>query len=85
VDDIADDLAREEHWELDVFPADWVSHGKSAGPKRNREMLKAYAHTATLLAFPAPDSTGTVNCIETAKKLKYPEHRIHRFDVETII
>lgn len=34
-----DDLGRELGWEVIACPADWDKHGRSAGPRRNREMF----------------------------------------------
>ena len=38
------------------FPADWVTFGKSAGPRRNKEMAN-YANACILF----PGGTGTMN------------------------
>jgi hypothetical protein len=46
------------------YPADW-SFGKSGGPVRNQKMVDAGADVC--LAFPLPDSTGTVDCMERAR------------------
>jgi YspA, cpYpsA-related SLOG family len=73
----------DDTFEYHEFPADWKTHGKWAGPLRNREMLKA-AGSGLVLAFHAsPDhylnlnrqregksgQTGTNHCANTAKEL----------------
>ena len=47
------------------FPADWNRFGKSAGYRRNAEMLKSGTH---LLAFWDGHSKGTKNMIDIATK-----------------
>lgn len=49
------------------FPADWVAHGRAAGPIRNAEMAE-YAHA--LLAIWDGKSAGTRDMISQAKKRK---------------
>lgn len=51
-----------------VVPAKWKQHGKSAGPIRNKEMLK-YSPDA-VLAFPG--GRGTQNMINQAKESDIP-------------
>ena len=47
------------------FPANWETHGKSAGVIRNTEMAKYATH---LIAFWDEKSKGTKHMIDTAKK-----------------
>ena len=56
-------------------PALWAAHGKGAGPKRNRFMLKTaialqteWAATLEVVAFPMPNSVGTWDMVEICKK-----------------
>lgn len=62
----ADTFARE--WALSrwytvrTFHADWQKHGKSAGPKRNAEMVAEATHC---IAFPG--GAGTADCVRQAK------------------
>lgn len=56
------------HWR---FPAHWSKHGRSAGTKRNGEMLRQVgcvvgAHVV-VLAFPG--GRGTADCVRQARKL----------------
>lgn len=66
----ADDLA--EQWcklrEVDshAMRAKW-SKGVDGQPRRNVRMLDAYP-TATVHAFPLPDSVGTVHCMTEAER-----------------
>jgi len=48
-------------------PACWGIFGKGAGPIRNRLILDKIK-IDTVLAFPMPDSKGTFDCINYAKK-----------------
>lgn len=69
----ADALGKEvaENWGVKVkmFPADWDKYGKSAGYRRNIEMAK---EGTFLLAFPMPQSKGTLHMIETMQKMNKP-------------
>jgi hypothetical protein len=49
-----------------IFRAKW-SHGKKAGPLRNKAMLLAYPN-AVVLAFPL-GGPGTADCMRQAKRL----------------
>jgi hypothetical protein len=52
-----------------VFPADWTSFGRSAGPRRNREMAQ---YADRLVAIWDGKSRGTGNMIETMRSLGKP-------------
>ncbi len=64
----ADALARrwaEEHGvKCETYPAEWGKYGKSAGPMRNEEMIRANPE-AVVLAFPG--GRGTAHCISFAR------------------
>jgi len=47
------------------FPADWDTHGRSAGPLRNIEMAE---YADALIAFPIGKSTGTRHMIRSARE-----------------
>lgn len=49
------------------FPADWETHGKSAGPIRNQQMLDE-GKPDFVIAFPTPKSIGTWDMIKRANK-----------------
>jgi hypothetical protein len=51
------------------FSADWKTHGKSAGPMRNRQMLNDGQPTA-VVAFPG--GRGTADMIHAAKAVGLP-------------
>ena len=68
------DLLAEQAWAnlkiegyVERFPADWVKHGKAAGPIRNKQMLDE-GKPDLVIAFLAKDSRGTKNMIEQAEK-----------------
>lgn len=49
------------------FPADWKTHGKAAGPIRNKQMLDE-GKPDLVIAFMFKDSRGTKNMVEQAQK-----------------
>lgn len=53
------------------FPADWNTHGKAAGPIRNKEMAE---YADTLIAFWDGKSKGTKNMIDNALKYGLETH-----------
>lgn len=67
----ADTLARryaERHGiPVDRYPALWDKHGKAAGPIRNAQMLTE-GKPELVIAFRGPNSRGTQNMIDQAKK-----------------
>lgn len=69
------DAIAERIWEAHGFPierhpADWETHGKAAGPLRNRQMVDLGADLC--LAFPLPSSRGTQNCMSLARAAGIP-------------
>ncbi len=65
VDSFGEHWAQENGVPVEVFPANWSLHGKSAGPIRNREMSQA---SEALIALHDGTSRGTKNMIEEATK-----------------
>jgi predicted Rossmann-fold nucleotide-binding protein len=55
-------------WEVEEHLADWETHGKGAGPIRNKKMADAGADG--LIAFPG--GRGTANMIACARKAGIP-------------
>lgn len=53
-------------------PADWAGYGQAAGPRRNSEMVALGANVC--LAFPTPQSRGTIDCLTKAAKAGIPVH-----------
>lgn len=64
-DQLGEQYAKENDIKLKVFPADWDTHGKSAGYIRNGEMAEYATH---LIAFWDGKSRGTKHMIETAQR-----------------
>lgn len=50
--------------ELRVFRADWKTHGMSAGPMRNAEMVTAALELSVDCAFAFPGGKGTADCVQ---------------------
>ncbi|KKN05312.1 hypothetical protein LCGC14_1088550 [marine sediment metagenome] len=66
-DTIAGEVAKELGFEVEVFPADWNKHGKTAGFIRNQQMLDE-GKPDRLLAFHLNNSRGTQDMIDRAQK-----------------
>ncbi|MEC6413617.1 DUF2493 domain-containing protein [Achromobacter xylosoxidans] len=77
VDADAGYVARMRGLPVKAFPADWKTHGRAAGPIRNRQMAE---YAQALVAVWDGKSRGTENMIEQAKKcmLKVYVHWIKR-------
>lgn len=64
-DSLAGEWAKERGVPQEIFPADWEKHGKSAGFKRNRQMLEE-GKPHFVLAFAG--GRGTAMMIDIAEK-----------------
>lgn len=71
-DAIANEWAQRWGWDVEPHPADWETHGKAAGPRRNQQMVDLGADIC--LAFPLPDSRGTRHCMAAAGRAGIPVH-----------
>jgi hypothetical protein len=69
-DKIAEDLASEYGWTLELHPADWQTHGKSAGFKRNTAMVETGVQYC--LAFIKNESAGASHTAKKAREAKVP-------------
>jgi hypothetical protein len=65
VDAEAERVAQKLDIPTDRHPADWNTYGKSAGPRRNKEMVDLGADLC--LAFPRGASRGTRGCLALAQ------------------
>jgi hypothetical protein len=63
-DALVDEIARNWGWTPEVHPADWDLYGRSAGHRRNAEMVALGADVC--LAFPLGVSSGTRGCMRLA-------------------
>lgn len=63
-DALGERYAQEHGLKCELYPADWNTHGKAAGPIRNAQMADV---AQALIAFWDGTSRGTKNMIETAK------------------
>ena len=57
---------------VQVFEADWTQYGKSAGPIRNRRMLKQGRPDLVLAFFDGKRTRGTMNMVKLAKEVHVP-------------
>ncbi len=60
----ADAWAREHKVGISCYPAKWDQYGKSAGPRRNQDMIDA-EKPDVVLAFPG--GRGTADCVRRAE------------------
>ena len=74
VDSMAIMYARQYGYKIKEFPADWDTHGKSAGYIRNKQMAD---YADALIAFWDGVSRGTANMIEVMHKLGKPARVIN--------
>ncbi len=72
-DAIASMYATEKSIPEIVFPADWTTHGKSAGPRRNQQMIDF--NPDIVVAFPG--GKGTKDLLTKAEKAKIPCFIVH--------
>ncbi len=73
VDAIADDYARRYFNDVLVAPADWKTHGRAAGPIRNKEMITRFEPDVVVAVWDGV-SRGTRNMIDLALKAKIETH-----------
>lgn len=59
-------VARRMGWEVQAYPADWDRYGRSAGHRRNAQMVADGADLC--LAFPLGESRGTRGCMRLASQ-----------------
>ncbi len=68
-DAIGEHYAKENGYEVEKYPADWRTYGRSAGPKRNQQMAESSNY---VICFWDGKSRGTRSMIEYAKKYNKP-------------
>lgn len=69
VDFLAEAEALRTGREFVGFPANWEKYGKSAGPRRNQEMVN---YCDAVIAIPSENSSGTYDAIYKALKAHKP-------------
>ncbi len=68
-DAIGERYAKEYGFKVEKYPADWKTYGKSAGPRRNKQMAEISDY---VICFWDGKSRGTKSMIEFSKKLGKP-------------
>lgn len=68
-DSLGEKYAQERNLKIDSHPADWDKYGKSAGYKRNKEMVDI---ASAAICFWDGKSPGTKNTIDLCKKKGIP-------------
>lgn len=56
----------------DPYPANWRRFGGAAGPLRNQDMINADPRADLVMAFPMPNSIGTMKCMDLAELALIP-------------
>lgn len=69
VDSWAESTALDRGWEVDIHPADWDTYGKSAGFRRNQDIVMS---ADLVVAFWDGKSKGTKHSIDLALKYCVP-------------
>lgn len=69
-DSLAGKIASGFGWWVEVYVADWKTHGRAAGCIRNQVMIER--RPDIVLAFLMPDSRGTRDMIRRAEKARVP-------------
>lgn len=80
-DRMASEIAERRGWRVVTLYPDWESYGRSAGIRRNADMVSRYGpHTAHFLAFSHNHSAGTEHTIHLiSSNPKYlPRLQVHR-------
>lgn len=68
-DALGERYARENGFEIEVYPADWENLGKKAGPIRNEQMAKVCDY---VICFWDRRSRGTLSMIAAAERYNKP-------------
>ena len=68
-DKIGERYAKENGFKVEQYPADWEKYGKSAGPRRNRQMAEVADY---VICFWDGQSRGTRSMIEYTKICNKP-------------
>ena len=68
VDRLGERYAKENEIECMMFPAEWGTYGRAAGPIRNKQMADYVGEEGALIAFLAEGSKGTASMISIAEK-----------------
>jgi hypothetical protein len=66
-DSLGEKYASDEDLDLEIYPADWKKHGKSAGFRRNEQMAEV---ADAVIAFWNGESHGTKHMIDIANEKK---------------
>ena len=68
-DALGERYAAENGFKVEKYPADWKTYGKSAGPKRNKQMANVSDY---VICFWDEKSKGTKSMIKYAKEYNKP-------------
>jgi len=67
-DSIAGEVATELGHTVEVYPAQWNTYGRAAGPIRNNQMLDTKPDLVIAFHADLSQSKGTAHCIKEAEK-----------------
>ena len=68
-DAIGERYAEENGFKVEKYPADWKTYGRSAGPRRNKQMAEVSDY---VICFWDEESKGTKSMIDYARKCGKP-------------
>lgn len=68
-DALGEEWAKSQKLRIVVMEADWIAYGRTAGPRRNRDMARYAAPDGILIALWDGKSRGTENMIKEARTL----------------
>ena len=78
-DTLAGRIARSYGFAVEVYQAAWLGHGRSAGMKRNLQMLDTKPALVVAFHDSLPESKGTAHCVDEARNRGIPvEHIFHK-------
>lgn len=72
-DSLASTLCSEEGWREEVWHPDWDTHGKAAGPLRNKAMVDSSPNVCVAFVVEGA-SKGTGSCVKFARAANIPVH-----------
>ena len=75
-DKLAEEAARAFGMTVEAHPADWETHGKAAGFRRNAEMVSLGADLALAFYKQGAGNKGTDHCARLAEAAGIPVRRI---------
>lgn len=77
-DALAEKWALANWFSVEKHHADWQTHGKSAGPRRNSEMVRSLCEHDDILCVAFPGGSGTADTVRKCKESNIKVREIRR-------